>query len=51
MKKIILFFLAAAGIVTYLLGRKKTPAKSLPVEHTHHLTQVFSRAKHRAVNA
>lgn len=50
MKKTIIA-LAAAGFVAYLLGRKKSPGTTLPpVEHTHHLTQVFSKAKQHAIN-
>ncbi len=50
MKKIIIASLAAAGIVTYLLNRKKTPENIPYVEPTHHLTQVFSKAKQQAIN-
>jgi len=42
MKKIIIATLAAAGIVAYLLNRKKTPVNTQPHVQTHHLTQVFS---------
>ncbi|WP_018611517.1 hypothetical protein [Segetibacter koreensis] len=51
MKKIILFSLAAAGIVSYLLNRKKTAVKTEPELHTHHLTQAFSKAKQHAINS
>ncbi len=51
MKKIIIASLAAAGVVTYLLNRKKTTVNTVPFKQTHHLTQVFSRAKQQAVNS
>lgn len=50
MKKIIITLLAAAGAVAYFLGRKKTSADTENVEQTHHLTQVFSKAKQHAIN-
>lgn len=52
MKKILIAALAAAGVVTYLLSRKKAPApvNNGNVEPTHHLTQVFSKAKQHAIS-
>lgn len=44
-------FLAAAGIVAYLLSRKKTPVNTHSVERSHHLTDAFSKAKQHAVNS
>ena len=49
MKKMIIAAMAAAGVVAYLLSRKKTPVKTQPVEQTHHVTQVFSKAKQHAM--
>jgi hypothetical protein len=49
-KTIIIAVLAAAGIVTYLLNRKRSAAKIASVERTHHLTKAFSKAKKHAVN-
>lgn len=49
-KSIIISALAAAGIVTWLLNRKKPEVKTQPVERTHHLTKVFSKAKQHAIN-
>lgn len=51
MKRILVTILAAVGVITYLLSRKKTPVTTQPAEQTHHLTQVFSRAKQHAVNS
>jgi len=51
MKKIIIVLLAAAGIISYLLNRKRTPVKTEAVEKTHHLTKVFSKAKQHAINS
>jgi len=50
MKKLIIAAFTAAGIVSYLLTRKKTPEVTPPVEKTHHLTPVFSKAKQRAIH-
>lgn len=52
MKKILIAALAAAGVVTYLLSRKKAlaPVNNTNVEQTHHITQVFSKAKQHAIN-
>lgn len=52
MKKILIAALAAAGVVTYLLSRKKAPApvNNTIVEQTHHITKVFSKAKQHAIN-
>lgn len=51
MKKFITAFIAAAGIVAYLLTRKKTPVYHPPVERSHHLTKAFSKAKQHAINS
>ena len=52
MKKLIIASLATAGILTYFFSRKKTPVNNIqPPEQTHHLTQVFSKAKQHAVNS
>ena len=53
MKKLIIASLATAGILTYFFSRKKTPVNNNvePHEQTHHLTQVFSKAKQHAVNS
>ena len=52
MKKSLITALTAAGVVTYLLNKKKAPApvNSGKVEQTHHLTNVFSKAKRHAIN-
>lgn len=49
-KTIIIAALTAAGIVTYLLNRKKPAKNTGSIERTHHLTQVFSKAKQHAIN-
>lgn len=50
MKKLLIAALAAAGVIAYLLNRKK-PVKAPEVTpRTHHLTNVFSKAKQHAVN-
>ncbi len=41
---------AAAGIATYLLTRKKAPVEPQSAERTHHLTNIFSKAKQHAIN-
>lgn len=51
MKKIIIVSLAAAGIISYLLNRKKAPVNTGDVEETHHITEVFAKAKQHAVNS
>lgn len=52
MKKFLMIVLAAAGVIAYLLNRKKTPTPGNDkiVEQTHHLTKVFSKAKQHAMN-
>lgn len=50
MKKFLIAALAAAGVVVYLLSKKRTPMPTSKVEQTHHLTKVFSRAKQHAVH-
>lgn len=49
-KTFIMVALTAAGIVAYLLNRKKPVETIQPVERTHHLTKVFSKAKQHAVH-
>ncbi len=52
MKKRFIIAAVAAGIVYYILSRKKTPKiKSEPKPKKHHLTKVFAKAKKHAVNA
>lgn len=52
MKKILIAALAAAGVVAFLLTRKKSPSPghNRNAGQTHHLTNVFSRAKQHAVH-
>jgi hypothetical protein len=49
-KTFIMVALTAAGVVAYLLNRKKPAKNTVPVERTHHLTKVFSKAKQHAVH-
>ena len=49
-KTLIMVALAAAGIVAYLLNRKKPAKTTVPVERKHHITKVFSKAKQHAVH-
>ena len=49
-KTFIIAALAAAGIVTYLLKRKRPVKHIEPVPRTHHLTKVFAKAKKRAIH-
>lgn len=49
-KTFIMVALTAAGVVAYLLNRKRPVKNTAPVERTHHLTKVFSKAKQHAVN-
>lgn len=49
-KSIIIAALTAAGVVAYLLNRKKTTPSPVVPEHSHHLTNVFSKAKQKAIH-
>lgn len=49
-KTFIIAALTAAGIVAYLLNRKRPVKRTEPVPRTHHLTKVFAKAKKRAVH-
>lgn len=49
-KAFIIAALTAAGIVTYLLKRKKPLKNTEPVPRTHHITKVFAKAKKHAVH-
>lgn len=49
-KAFIIAALSAAGIVTYLLKRKRPVKHTEPVVRKHHITKVFANAKKHALH-